>query len=201
MKKAKRSPAPDVVPHPRYGSEPLASGVRGISLEEILRGYWAYKIEEIYPESVLIADTSKQNYSVFPRECYVDMRRTCRSCKRPFIFFAAEQKHWFEVLRFYVDADCVHCPACRVQRRAAKQAVEHYAELITISQPNQDELQQLVDASVALLSQGILKSRSRSRLGHIKNMAFKQIPAYSGTLALAQALQGVDISASEGDKA
>ena len=201
MKKAKHSPASDVVPHPRYGSEPLVSGVRGISVEEILRGYWAYKFEVIFPESVLIADTSKQGDNAIPRSYYVDMRRICRSCKRPFIFFAAEQKHWYEVLAFHIDADCVHCPGCRVQRRAAKQAVKHYAELITLSQPNQDELQHLVDASVALLSQGILKIRSRSRLGHIKNMALKQIPAYSGTLALMQALQDVDISSLDDDSA
>ena len=199
MKKSKRSPTFNVVPHPRYGSEPLVSGVRGISPEAILNGYWGYRSEKIFPESVLVADASKQNYSVFPRQFYVDILKTCRSCARPFIFFAAQQKHWFETLRFFVDADCVHCSECRAQRTATKRAVQHYSSLVQLDQPKPDELQQLVDASVLLLSQGSLKNRTR--LGHIKNLALKQIPQYPGTLALVEALRLVDMSAPGGDEA
>lgn len=137
-----------------------------------------------------MADTSKQNFNVFPRECYVDMRKTCRSCHRPFIFFAAEQKHWFEVLQFYVDADCVHCPECRVQRTAAKRAFQRYSSLILLANPTQDELQQLVDASVLLHAQGTLKSRDR--LGQLKNAALRLIPDYPGTLALVETLRKQD---------
>lgn len=190
MTKKKLSQSPDLVPHPRYGSAPIPSNVQGVSTEAILRSHWSYRSEKIFPESVLMADTSKQNFSVFPRECYVDMRKTCRSCRRPFIFFAAEQKHWFEVLQFYVDADCVHCPECRVQRIAAKRACQRYSSLILLAKPTQDELQQLVDASLLLHAQGTLKSRDR--LGQLKNAALRLIPDYPGTLALVEALRKKD---------
>lgn len=197
MKKKKLSQSADLVPHPRYGSEPIPSDVKGVSIEAILRSHWSYRSREIFPESVLMADTSKQNFNVFPRECYVDMRKTCRSCKRPFIFFAAEQKHWFEVLQFYVDADCVHCPECRVQRTAAKRAFQRYSSLILLAKPTPDELQQLVDTSVLLHAQGTLKSRDR--LGRLKNAALRLIPDYPGTLALVEALQNQDaLSSNEG---
>ncbi len=186
MKKKKLGHSTDLVPHPRYGSEPIPSDVKGVSTEAILRCHWSYRSSEIFPESMLMADTSKQNFNVFPRECYVDMRKICRSCQRPFIFFAAEQKHWFEVLQFYVDADCVHCPECRVQRIAAKRACQRYSSLILLAKPTPDELQQLVDASVLLHAQGTLKSRNR--LGKLKNAALRLIPDYPGTLALIDAL-------------
>ncbi|MGE8492563.1 MULTISPECIES: zinc-ribbon domain containing protein [Comamonas] len=190
MKKKKHSQSTDFVPHPRYGSAPMPSHVQGVSEEAILQCHWSYKSEEIFPESVLMADTSKQNFSIFPRECYVDMRKTCRSCKRPFIFFAAEQRHWFEVLQFYVDADCVHCPECRVQRMAAKRAFQRYSALTLLAKPTPDELQQLVDASLTLHAQGTLKSRDR--LGQLKNAALRLIPDYPGTLALVEALRNKD---------
>ena len=190
MKESNRRLTPTLVPHPRYGSKPIPSDVRGISQEAILRGHWSYKSETIFPESVLIADTSKQNFNVFPRECYVDMLRTCRNCQRPFIFFAAEQKHWFEVLRFYVDADCVHCPECRVHRIFAKRAFQRYSTLIQLAQPTQDELKQLVDASASLFVQGTLKSSDHLR--RLKNTALRLIPDYPGTLALTEALRNND---------
>ena len=200
MAKAPRHRTPtDFVPHPRYGSTPTRSGVRGFSAQDIAASHWRYDIATIFPESVLVADTSRQNYSLYPRPFYVDMRRTCRGCSRPFIFFAAEQKHWFEVLQFYVDADCVHCPECRQQRIAAKREFQRYTALVNIAAPTNKELQQLVDLTVSLLGQGVLKNRTR--LGQLKNLALKQIPGYSGTLALEEALQHVDMSAPGGDEA
>lgn len=197
MKKKKLSQSADLVPHPRYGNEPIPSDVKGVSTEAILRSHWSYRSREIFPESVLMADTSKQHFNVFPRECYVDIRKICRSCQRPFLFFAAEQKHWFEVLQFYVDADCVHCPECRVQRIAAKRACQRYSSLILLAKPTPDELQQLVDAAVLLHAQGTLKSRDR--LGQLKNAALRLIPDYPGTLALVEALRHKDaLPATEG---
>lgn len=198
-KPPKNSTPTDLVAHPRYGHTSMRSGVRGFSAQDIAASHWRYDIDTIFPESVLVADTSRQNYSMYPRPFYVDMRRTCRSCSRPFIFFAAEQKHWFEVLQFYVDADCVHCPECRQQRVAAKREFQRYTTLVSIEKPSVTELKQLVDLTVSLLAQGVLKNRTR--LGQLKNTALKRIPTYSGTLALVEALQDVDISSSHDDSA
>ena len=198
MAKPPKNGAPtDLVAHSRYGRTSKRSGVRGFSAQDIAASHWRYDIDTIFPESVLVADTSRQNYSMYPRPFYVDMRRTCRSCSRPFIFFAAEQKHWFEVLQFYVDADCVHCPECRQQRVAAKREFQRYTALVGIETPSVAELKQLVDLTVSLLAQGVLKNRAR--LGALKNRALQRLAGYSGTLALVEALRNVDLSVAGSD--
>jgi hypothetical protein len=55
------------VPHPRYGESPIPSGL-SVPVQTIRRGHWRYSDERLFPESVLIADVSKQNYSVYPRD-------------------------------------------------------------------------------------------------------------------------------------
>lgn len=63
------------------------------------------------------ADTSKQHCSICPRYWYVDATFRCRLCGREFCFTAAEQRHWFEELGFWVDALPRHCHECRVRMR------------------------------------------------------------------------------------
>ena len=106
-----------LVPHGRYGARPIPSGLT-VPEAEIRRGFWRHDREKLFPESVLLADVAKQNYAIYPRKYYVDMLRRCQGCERPFIFFAREQRHWYETLRFHVEADCVHCPTCRHDMRA-----------------------------------------------------------------------------------
>lgn len=186
MAKCKTQAANDMVSHPRYGTAPISSGVV-LPEAEIRRGHWDYDDEVIYPESVLIADASKQNYSMYPRKYYVDMLKTCRGCKRPFIFFAREQKHWFETLRFYVDADCVHCPECRRNNQTLRRRLRRYSDLQSHGSPSLKDLMDLVDDGLYLFERGVL--RNLSRLGQLKNAARKRIAEYPGTEALEQAIE------------
>ena len=67
---------------------------------------------------------SRQSPAMVPVTHYYDVTRTCRDCDRPFIFFAQEQKHWYEQLGLPLEADCarrdgerrqgVEGAACRV---------------------------------------------------------------------------------------
>ena len=97
----------NIVPHPRYGVTPIPSALI-VPEKDIRVGYWGLLHAQIFSDTVLLADSSKQNYSLYPRKCYVDILRTCLTCHRPFIFFAREQRYWYETLGFYVDANCVH---------------------------------------------------------------------------------------------
>jgi hypothetical protein len=115
MSKRARRPTGDLVPHPRYGTRPLfgdrvAPARLKLTREEIAHSYWGYRGSEtmIYPETAVRADVSRQRFSVTPRTYDVDMLKRCRGCRRSFIFFAREQKHWYETLGFSIDADCVH---------------------------------------------------------------------------------------------
>jgi putative zinc ribbon protein len=179
-------PKAPFVPHPRYGAESVASGVT-VPEAEILRGHWRYERDSIFPESVLIADASKQNYSVLPIKYYVDVRKQCRSCERRFIFFAREQKHWFETLKFYIDADCVLCPDCRRTSQTIRRRLKRYSELFRKPRRSIEELRLLVEDATYLLEREVL--RDLDRLRQLKNEALKTIPEFPGTTRLQHAVE------------
>jgi len=52
-----------------------------------------------------------------PRYFYVDQGRSCIQCGEDFLFSAAEQKFWYETLKFYGTSVPVRCPECRRQKR------------------------------------------------------------------------------------
>lgn len=185
MMKRRHLPSKSFVKHPRYGSHPHVSGVKVPELE-IRASFWSLQDGEIYPDSVLLANTEQQNYSVFPRQYYVDIRRVCRACDRPFIFFAKEQRYWFETLKFFVDADCVQCPDCRSELRAVQRRIQNYSNAMAKKTLNDKELDGLVKDAVFLFERGALKNLSI--LGAIKNRALKQLPGFDSTHALALAL-------------
>ncbi len=183
--KRRRRPCQSFVEHPRYGSLPHVSRIR-VPESETRSGFWSLRRDDLFPESVLLADTEKQNYSVFPRRYYVDVRRVCRQCDRPFIFFAKEQRYWFETLRFFVDADCVQCPDCRRESRSVQRRMRRYSDAMARQRLNDDELDTLLRDATFLLGKGVLKNLNT--LGALKNRAMKQLPHSASVLALSQAL-------------
>jgi hypothetical protein len=172
----KRSePQPELVPHPRFGSQSVPSGYH-VPLE-VIRACYCYDRPPVFPESAIPADVSRQNYSVRPRLCYVDMLRGCRKCGRDFIFFAREQQYWYEVLGFWIDADCVHCPECRRANRALRQRqrrLEQFSRSITKGTVSDEELATLVADAVFLFKAGVL--RNEQKLRRLKNLALARIP-------------------------
>lgn len=62
------------------------------------------------------------------RYFYVDSEHTCATCGVKFVFPAAEQKHFFEKLRFPFYSAPIHCPACRRLRRGTKALNEALVE-------------------------------------------------------------------------
>lgn len=186
MGKRKDHGTPELVHHPRYGAVPSTSGL-SVPKDELLHGHWSYQRDTIYSQSVLVADVSKQNYATFPRRYYVDVLRNCRTCNRRFIFFAREQKHWFETLRFYTDADCVHCTDCRRENQTVRRRLRRYSDLMAKATKTQKDFTALVDDATYLVRRGVL--RRLDRLGHLKNEASKLIPEYPGTRQLAELLK------------
>jgi hypothetical protein len=181
----RRSSPSKFVKHPRYGALPHTSGL-AVPEEEIRESFWSLQRETMFPESVLAARPDEQNYGTFPRLYYVDVLRNCRSCGLRFIFFAKEQRYWFETLKFFVDADCVLCPDCRRESRSINRRVRRYSDLMKRKARTPDDLQTLVDDATYLFERGTL--RNVSTLGKLKNDALRSIPGYAGTVALAQAL-------------
>lgn len=156
--------------HPRYGDRPILSDERWTEAE-IRRAFWRYGSQRIFPETAIKANIARQKYGYSPRRVYVDVEKRCRSCGRKFLFFALEQQYWFEVLQFFVDADCVHCQDCRHLTHLFRQKIAEYEALLarpgkTVAQ--WDRLSTLADA---LYHEGyikkpetLLKSRMPRRL-------------------------------------
>lgn len=184
-RKARPDPLHDLVPHPRYGDAPTTSGLT-IPEATIRSGHWRYRDDTLFPQSVLIADTTRQREALYPRLYYVDVLRHCRACTRRFLFFAREQRYWYETLGFDISADCVHCPDCRRSQRATQRRLRRYSDMRRIAEPDAVQLRALVDDALHLFEHGVL--RDVNALGQLKNRALRELPEYRGTHALASML-------------
>ncbi len=192
MPKKKRQqraqPPENNVSHPRYGAAPLTSSTP-MDLGSVRSSFWRYRVEKVYPETAIRADTSHQNFTTFPRNVYVDIQKTCRVCMRPFIFFAREQQFWYEVLKLYIDVDCVYCTDCRKNIRQTK----HHREIFSagIAEPPNDvrKLVELLESGIYLWETGELKNEHTLR--RLKNLAHSEVPTLAVRAELDALVEGI----------
>ncbi len=81
---------------------------------------------ELDYRSAIRANVTRQNYTVVPRDWYVDTTLRCNQCRHRFCFSAHEQKAWYEDYGFYVDSFPTRCEACRRDRRDLKSLRQEY---------------------------------------------------------------------------
>ena len=155
MPKRKKIDRP-YVKHPRYGDKPAPSGEK-IPSEDLKRAHWRYNGLKIFPETAIRADVTKQNYAIYPRDIYVDIEEHCRNCGRPFLFFAREQKYWFEVLGFWVAAHCTKCVECRKKEHEIKWMQMRYQALVTLEERSITESKELKAIAMELYQLGYIK--------------------------------------------
>src|SRR5262249_30172882 len=53
---------------------------------------------------------------------FIDTELRCEDCGQPFVFTAAEQRYWYETLKFWVQSRPKQCVVCRRARRARRRA-------------------------------------------------------------------------------
>ncbi len=178
----------DLVPHPRARQMAQAThrSVPSMSVEQIRSMAWQMWRSTIVPGTAILANEHAQAYALFPRRIYADLLKRCKDCTRPFLFYANEQRFWFEALRIPVDADCVLCPPCRKHAHRVKGALFRYANALHAPRLDAKDMKVFVDDALFLFEQGIV--RNVARLGAIKNRAQRELADYSGTRALAHAL-------------
>ena len=94
------------IEHPRYGRRPR---ITGMNPETVYGGdvfiHWHSSKKCRIPNTAILADLSQQTPATVPVTHYYDVKRHCLDCGRSFLFFAEEQKHWYEVLGFGLDSD------------------------------------------------------------------------------------------------
>ncbi|MDB4802609.1 zinc-ribbon domain-containing protein [bacterium] len=144
------------VEHPRYGHKPRITG-RNVHKDKFGDNYshWHSPIECRIPNTAIAADTSRQPRATVPVTHYFDVIRECVDCERNFIFFADEQKFWYETLKFPLEADCIRCSECRRIQRESRFLRERYETLIHLNERTTDETLELIDCGITLMERNI----------------------------------------------
>lgn len=162
----------DFVDHPRYGRRPH---VTGLNPETVFGGdtflHWHSPRESRIPNTAIPADLSRQAPATVPVTHYFDLKRQCRDCGRAFIFFAREQKHWYEDLGFPLESDCVRCVPCRKRQRGLARRRERYEELFHVQDKTLDQTLEMADCCLALIEAGTFPRRQLDTARMLLNRA------------------------------
>jgi hypothetical protein len=184
MSKRTRHNFKNLVRDPRYGVHPQPSS-HHVSLQE-LQKCWIYREHTIFPETAIPADINRQILRPVPRRWYVDMLRQCQDCKRRFLFFAEEQRHWYEDLGFPTEADCVRCPECRKTERTLRNRFNRFSKRSTLNDLDDESLAQHITDAAFLWEHGVLKKEEKLR--RLNKLAQRRIPDHAASRTLAQLL-------------
>jgi hypothetical protein len=177
------------VEHPRYGRAPHITGLNPILWEDGVHLHWhtldsnevprllelvsgnnsEWRRPQRIANTAIVADVDKQTPSPVPVTHYFDLARNCRACGRPFIFFAREQKYWYEALGFSLNSDCVHCVECRKQQQGVARQRETYESLFHIAEKTTEQLIVMADACLSLIEAGEFTKKQTQRARALLN--------------------------------
>lgn len=105
-----------------------------------------------------------QTYGMdYPYYAYADRPYTCEDCGQPFIFSAKEQQHWYETLKFIIDAYPKQCLACRRKRRVKKQALLEVSKVFRALTESPKAINLDDPAQLATLAELYLKAEVRPK--------------------------------------
>ena len=158
--------------HPRYGKRPRITGLNPTTDDLKVFIHWHSPESCRIPGTAINADLTKQAQATIPVTHYFEVKRSCRECDRPFIFFAEEQKHWYEELGFGLDSDCVRCPLCRKRQQGLARKRERYEELFHLVGRNEEQNLEMADCCLTLIENEVFHPRQTERVRRLLN----QIP-------------------------
>jgi len=155
----------NLVDHPRYGSHPRMTGLDFSDGKPGLNLSWKYSGEngKVIPNTGIEADISKQYGATLPIDIYYDILKKCVDCERHFIFFAEEQRYWYEVLRFSNDADCIRCIECRQKRQSDDRLNFEYQRLLEKKNKDWRDYYDLSVTAMDLFDLGGIKNLDKVR--------------------------------------
>jgi hypothetical protein len=153
------------VDHPRYGRQPRITGLNPGSNYGDVFIHWHSGKECRIPNTAIPADLSRQTPATVQVTHYFDVTRQCRDCGEPFIFFAEEQKYWYEVLGFGLDSDCVKCAPCRKKEQGIAALRERYEALSHIVHRTGAESLEMAECCLQLLEASVFHER---QLAHVR---------------------------------
>jgi len=177
------------VDHPRYGKRPRVTGNSptedsgAVHLHwhngpfygddsvprqwrDFPRDFWDDGTRTV-PDTAIAADLDAQAPATGGVTHYFDLDKVCRDCRRRFLFFAEEQKHWYEEIRLPLEADAVRCCACRRAVREAKEMHRTYEELVAISERSAEQSLQAAELYLELAEAAVF---GRGRLDRVRRL-------------------------------
>jgi hypothetical protein len=160
----------DFVVHPRYGQGPRKTRLNPEKKiivkpgEPMVLLHWHTPADRRIPNTAVAADISKQVFTTLPITHYFDSKRTCRDCRRPFIFFAEEQRYWYEALGITIEADCVRCVGCRRKSRGIARKRQRYEDLFHLPHPTDAELLEMAECCLSMIEASIFSPRQHERV-------------------------------------
>lgn len=184
----------DYVEHPRYGRSPRFTGVNpdpkgdgvhlghgGIS-EQDFRAKWEWIMPAFsedwfrthlgmrIPDTAVIANLHDQTPATVPVTHYFDIDKKCVDCGRNYIFFADEQKHWYEELGFKLDADSIRCVECRKEQRGLTLKQREFEALCEISNRTVEQNFEMAEACLKLIEVGVFTWKATERVRMLLNL-------------------------------
>lgn len=158
----------EYVEHPRYGRGPRFTD---LCLRKPPLGYRlaTYVSDDVIEGTAIEADLKRQTPSPIPVLYYFDLSRKCIDCGRPFIFFAEEQRYWYETLGFVLDSNCIRCIDCRNRRHDLERKCRRYEELLHQPDRTVDELIEMAECTLSLIENGLFHVRQAERFRMLLN--------------------------------
>lgn len=121
--------------------------------------------------TAILADPARQN-AMYPATHYLDLDKKCLRCGQRFIFFAREQKFWYEELGFPPRSEPNECADCRKVLRKLHGQRQRYEVLVNQSQLTPEETWEFADCVFSLCDEGIFGD---GPLDHVRKF-LKRIP-------------------------
>ena len=178
MKKRPSTIPPDpyagFVEHPRYGRRPRFTS-KPDPVEQGWSGphfHFHSSPEERIPGTAIAADLARQCPATIAVTHYFDTKRACLDCRRPFIFFAAEQKHWYETLHFPLEANCVRCPVCRKRTQVLSRVRREHDTLAKVRPRTMEQNLAMAGCVLTLVEAGVFPPRQLEKV----RMLLKRVP-------------------------
>jgi len=184
----------DFVGHPRFGKGPRLTGLDvADSPDGKVYCHWHSPAGVRVPNTAVVADVARQGPVTLPVTHYFDARRVCRKCGRPFLFFAEEQKYWYEDLGFPLEADCLDCTPCRKDEQQLRVMRQKYDALLAETARTETNTLELVGCALLLVESSVFSEKVLPKLsGFLKPLLVNPNgPSHNQAQALVSRINGV----------
>ncbi len=164
------------VTHPRYGRRPRVTGLNPASdYSGDVFLHWHSPKERRIRNTAIAANLSLQAPATIPVTHYFDVKRECRDCGKAFIFFAEEQRFWYEELGFPLESDCVRCVPCRKTQQGTAAKRERYEELFHATHLTVDQNLEMADCCLSMVEEAVFHRRQLERVRMLLKSAKREL--------------------------